>query len=72
MFPDFKALHLVDLPKLKEKIHPSYLEIVCQTYLWTLTIEAWGLRMEPLRVYRSVVAGSHHFNEEQDADLDPH
>jgi hypothetical protein len=70
--PDFKALHLVDLPKLKEKIHPSYLEVVFQTYLWTLTMEAWGLKMEALGVCRPLVADSHHFDEEQDPDLDPH
>ena len=28
--------------------------------------------MEPYRVYRPVVADSHHFDEEQDPDPDPH
>jgi hypothetical protein len=35
---------------------------------WTLTIEAWRLRMEPWGVSRPVVAESHHFVEEQDPD----
>jgi hypothetical protein len=35
-------------------------------------MEAWRLKMGPLRDYRPVVAGSHHFNEEQGPDLDPH
>jgi hypothetical protein len=29
-------------------------------------LEAWRLNMEPRRVYRPVVADSHHFDEEQD------
>jgi hypothetical protein len=37
---------------------------------WTLTVEAWRLKMEPWRVCRPVVADSHHFDEEQDPD--PH
>jgi hypothetical protein len=36
---------------------------------WTLTIEAWRLKMEPWRVSRPMVAGSHHFVEVQDPDL---
>jgi hypothetical protein len=39
---------------------------------WTLTIEAWMLKMESCRVYRPVVEDSHHFDEEQDTDTDPH
>jgi hypothetical protein len=31
---------------------------------WMLTIKAWTLKMEPLRVYRPAVADSHHFDEE--------
>jgi hypothetical protein len=47
----------------------------------TLTLEPRGLKIEPRRVYRPVVADSHHFEEEQDSgrhqsekldpDLDP-
>jgi hypothetical protein len=45
-------------------------------HLWTLTMEAWRLKMEPLGVYRPGFADSHnHFHEEQDQDpnkkLDP-
>jgi hypothetical protein len=36
---------------------------------WTLTIEAWRLKMEPWRASRPVVAESHHFVEVQDPDL---
>ncbi len=36
----------------------------------TLTMEAWRLKMEAWRVYRIVVADSHHFDEELDPD--PH
>jgi hypothetical protein len=36
---------------------------------WALTPEARGLKMEPRRFYRPVVAGSHHFEKEQDSDL---
>ncbi len=38
---------------------------------WTLTMEAWPLKMEPLSVCRQVVADSHHFDEEQNPDADP-
>jgi hypothetical protein len=38
----------------------------------TLKKEAWRLKMEPWRVCRPVVAGSLHFDKEQDPDLDPH
>ncbi len=31
-------------------------------------MEAWRLKMEPLRVSRPVVADSNHFDEEQDPD----
>jgi hypothetical protein len=34
----------------------------------TLTLEAWRLEMEPLRVYRPVIAGLHHSDEAQDPD----
>jgi hypothetical protein len=38
---------------------------------WTLKKEAWGLKkMELWRVFRPMVADSHHFDGEQ--DLDPH
>jgi hypothetical protein len=30
---------------------------------WTLTVEAWRLKMEPKRVYQPLVADSHHFEE---------
>jgi hypothetical protein len=36
------------------------------------TIEAWRLKLEPWRVGGQVVAGSHHFEEEQEPDPDPH
>ncbi len=39
---------------------------------WTLTMEAWRLKMEPRRVYKLVVADSHHFGGKQDLDTDPH
>jgi hypothetical protein len=32
--------------------------------LWTITVEAWRLKMEPWRVCRPVVANSHHIDEE--------
>jgi hypothetical protein len=32
-------------------------------------VEAWRLKIEPWRFYRLVVAGSHHFEEELDPDL---
>jgi hypothetical protein len=35
-------------------------------------MEAWRIKMEPWRVCRTVVADSHHFDEEQDPDPDPH
>jgi hypothetical protein len=35
---------------------------------WTLTMVARRLKMELWRVYRPVVADSHHFDEEQDPD----
>jgi hypothetical protein len=38
---------------------------------WTLTMEAWGLEMEPWRIHRPVVANSHFFDEEQGQDSDP-
>jgi hypothetical protein len=31
-------------------------------------MEAWRLKMEPWRMYRTVDADSHHFEEELDAD----
>ncbi len=34
---------------------------------WTLTMDAWGLKMEPWRI-RPVVEDSHHYDEEQDLD----
>jgi hypothetical protein len=34
----------------------------------TLTLEAWRLKMELWRVYRQVIAGSRHSDEEQDPD----
>jgi hypothetical protein len=34
--------------------------------------EVWRLKIETLRVCRPVVADSHHLDEEQDPDLDPH
>jgi hypothetical protein len=34
-------------------------------------MEAWRLKMEPWRVYGSVVLDSHHTDEELDADPDP-
>ncbi len=37
-----------------------------------LIMEAWRLEIEPRRVYNLVVADSHHFDEEQDLDKDPH
>ncbi len=36
---------------------------------WTLSMEAWPLKMEPRRVCG--FADSHHFDEEQDPDPDP-
>jgi hypothetical protein len=38
--------------------------------LWTLTVEAWRLKMEPWMVCRPVVADSHHSDEKQDPN--PH
>jgi hypothetical protein len=38
---------------------------------WRLKMVAWRLTMKPKRVYRSVVADCHHFDEEQDLDPDP-
>jgi hypothetical protein len=35
-------------------------------------MEAWRLKIEPSRVYRPVVADSHHFDKEQYPDPDPH
>jgi hypothetical protein len=35
-------------------------------------MEAWRLKMEPCRVDRPGAADSHHFNEEQEPDPDPH
>jgi hypothetical protein len=35
-------------------------------------MKAWRLKMEPWRVYRTVVADSNHFDKEQDLDPDPH
>ncbi len=37
---------------------------------WTLTMEAWRLKIEPWRVCSPVVADSHLFDEKQDPD--PH
>jgi hypothetical protein len=37
---------------------------------WRLTKKAWRPEMKPGRDYRPVVADSHHFDEEQDPDLD--
>jgi hypothetical protein len=34
--------------------------------------EAWRLKMEPWRIYRPLIADSHHSDEEQDAALDQH
>ncbi len=39
---------------------------------WTLTMEAWKLKIEPWRVCRPLVADSYHFDEELDPDPDPH
>jgi hypothetical protein len=39
---------------------------------WTHTVEAWRLKMEPWKFFSPVVAGSHHFDEKQDPDPDPH
>jgi hypothetical protein len=35
-------------------------------------MEAWGLKMEPWRTCRPVIADSHHFDEEQNTDPVPH
>jgi hypothetical protein len=35
-------------------------------------MKAWRIRIEPWRFCRPVLADSHHFDEEQDPDLDPH
>jgi hypothetical protein len=35
---------------------------------WTLSMEAWRLKMKPWRVYRPVVIHFRHFDEEQDPD----
>jgi hypothetical protein len=37
----------------------------------TLILEAWRLRMEPLRVCRPVVADLNQFVEEEEEDLNP-
>jgi hypothetical protein len=42
-----------------------------QGVLKTITMEAWRLKMEMWRVCRPMVADSHHFDEEQDADPEP-
>jgi hypothetical protein len=34
-------------------------------------MEAWRLKIESCRVYRTVVADSHHLDEEQDVDPEP-
>jgi len=39
---------------------------------WRLKIEAWRLKMEAWSVFWSVVADSHHLDEEQDSDPDPY
>jgi hypothetical protein len=39
---------------------------------WTLTIEAWRIKMELLRVCTVGQWNSHQFDEEQDLDPDPH
>ncbi len=39
---------------------------------WTLKMKAWILEIDPRRVYKLVVADSHHFDLEQDLDMDPH
>ncbi len=41
----------------------------CHRGPWTLTMNAWRLKIEPLRVCRPVVADSNHIHEEQDSDL---
>jgi hypothetical protein len=38
----------------------------------TLTMEAWRLKMELCRVHRPVVADSHHFDEDEKQDPNPH
>jgi hypothetical protein len=38
--------------------------------MWRLALEAWRLKMEPVRVCRSVIVDSHHIDEEEDPD--PH
>jgi hypothetical protein len=35
-------------------------------------MEAWRLKMELWKVWRPVVANSHHLDEEQDPEPDPH
>jgi hypothetical protein len=35
-------------------------------------MEAWRLKTEPWMIYRPAVADSHHFDDEQDPDPDPH
>jgi hypothetical protein len=32
---------------------------------WTLTMEAWRIKMKPCRICRPVVADSNHFDEEE-------
>ncbi len=39
---------------------------------WTLAAEAWRLNMMPWRVCRPVFADSHHIEEKQDPNSDPH
>jgi hypothetical protein len=37
--------------------------------MWTLTMEAKKLKMEPWKFYSPVVTDSHHFDEDPDPDL---
>jgi hypothetical protein len=37
-----------------------------------LTVEAWSLKMEPWRVFRPVVANSHHIEDWLVSGPDPH
>jgi hypothetical protein len=64
-------------PHQSKKLDPSRIRIqvklqalqrakkLSQSGPWTLTLEAWRLKMGPQRLCRSVVADLHHFDEEQ-------
>jgi hypothetical protein len=46
--------------------------LAAQNRALRLKIELLRLKIEPWRIYSPVVANSHHFDEGQDPDPDPH